>query len=876
MHVIRLTAAILALGGLTLVSPATAETPQDPLPSVVLISSLRSTNPGSGIVEAAFRRGLDEGYGGPVDLQVEYVDLPQPSTALYIRRLGDLLQAKYAKRKVHVVVAVRSEALRFVLDQRESLFPGVPLVATDIDRKTFEGFHPPPDVAGTLIRPEDHRTMSVALDLHPKARRVVLVGGSSHADRENLALARKLVEAHAPGLEVLSLAGVPLEEQLQRLAKLPADNVVFFGSYRADSRGRSTVARDVLRLATEASSAPVYGSADTWLGFGIVGGDLLDHAALGTRAAALTARILRGESPASLPLVEEPASRLQFDWRQLQRWGIDENRLPEGSEVFYREKTLWSEHRGEILGGLVLLVAQSFLIAALLAERRKRKGAEAGLREAERRYRTLADFTHDWEYWRRPDGSFEYMTPSCLRITGPPAEAFYRRPALLDELVWEEDRPRWKAHDEQARNGGGALQVEFRIRAADGRVLWIDHVCSPVTGEDGRRLGRRGSNRNLTERKHSEAELRRAFAEIERLRERLDADNTYLREQVEPGPGFEGIIGRSDVLRYVLAKVQQVAPTSSTVLLQGETGTGKELVAHALHSLSQRSGRLLIKLNCAALPSSLVESELFGHEKGAFTGAIAQRKGRFEIADGSTLFLDEIGELSLELQAKLLRVIQDGEFERVGGTATLKSDVRLLAATNRQLEEEVKAGRFREDLWYRVNVFPITMPPLRQRKGDIPLLVQHFLEKHCRKLGRPVLQVSQGTLCDLQAHDWPGNVRELEAVVERAVISSPGPVLRIGGEAGPSASGTATAAAAAVDPAPAVGPVDAGSPKTLLSHERDYILATLEKTFWRLEGGEGAAALLGINPSTLRSRMRKYGIRRPQPHFPGSTVPPEG
>ncbi len=195
----------------------------------------------------------------------------------------------------------------------------------------------------------------------------------------------------------------------------------------------------------------------------------------------------------------------------------------------------------------------------------------------------------------------------------------------------------------------------------------------------------------------------------------------------------------------------------------GETGVGKELVAHAIHDLSPRRARPLVKLNCAALPASLVESELFGHEKGAFTGAIAQRKGRFEIADGSTLFLDEVGELPLELQAKLLRVLQDGEFERVGGTATLKTDVRLVAATNRQLDEEVKAGRFREDLWYRLNVFPITVPPLRQRPEDIPLLVQHFVEKHCRRLGRPLLQVSQGTLQDLQAHDWPGNVRELEA-----------------------------------------------------------------------------------------------------------------
>ena len=238
-------------------------------------------------------------------------------------------------------------------------------------------------------------------------------------------------------------------------------------------------------------------------------------------------------------------------------------------------------------------------------------------------------------------------------------------------MILPEDRPRWDDHGHLALAGAGAPGLEMRIRRADGQVRWIEHVCLPVKGEDGRFLGLRGSNRDVTEKKESEEQLRKALAEVQRLRERLEADNTYLREQVEPS--FEGIIGGSDVLHYVLSRVQQVAPTSSTVLLQGETGIGKELVAHAIHNLSPRRARPLVKLNCAALPPSLIESELFGHEKGAFTGAIAQRKGRFEIADGGTLFLDEIGELPLELQAKLLRVLQDGEFERVGGTTTLKT-----------------------------------------------------------------------------------------------------------------------------------------------------------------------------------------------------------
>jgi formate hydrogenlyase transcriptional activator len=838
-------------------------------PTVLLLFSLRSTAPAVSEIEASFRGEVEKAYGAPVDLQVEHLDLPDASVAVYTRRLADLLREKYAGRRVDVVVVQEGQALRLLLENRDALFPGVPVVFTDVTRRSIAGLRLPPEVTGAFLVLEGQRTVSVAVDLHPEARRVVLVAGSSPADRAFEAVGKGLVEARSPGMETVSLAGLPLDEQLRRLAELPADSVVIFVSYRADSLGRSMVSRDVLRLVTRASSAPVYGAVEPWLGLGIVGGDLIDYRTLGARAALLTSRILRGESPAALSPIEQPVSSLKFDWRQLQRWGIDEARLPQGSVVLFREKTLWSEHWGAILGAVALLIVQTLLIAALLVERRSRIRAQASTREAERRYRMVADFTYDWEYWRRPDGSLAYVSPSCLRTTGYEAAEFERRPSLLDELVVEEDRPRWKEHDEEAQAGGGSSRLEFRVRTAGGGVRWVDHVCSRVTGEDGTFLGVRGSNRDVTEKKRSEEALRAALAEIQRLRERLEADNTYLREQVEPEMGAEGIVGRSDVVRYVLSRVHQVAPTSSTVLLQGETGVGKELVAHALHNLSPRRARPLVKLNCAALSPSLVESELFGHEKGAFTGAVAQRKGRFEIADGSTLFLDEVGDLPLELQAKLLRVIQDGELERVGGNTTLKTDVRLVAATHRRLDEEVRAGRFREDLWYRLNVFPITMPPLRQRREDVPLLVQHFVEKHCRKLGRPALQVSQGTLQGLQAYDWPGNVRELEAVVERAVITSTGPALRIGDERGP---GAPAAPAAADRPAPpgvvagptaAGGPAPAGSARTLADLERDHIVATLERTYWRLEGEDGAAALLGMNPSTLRSRMRKHGIRRP-------------
>jgi len=820
---------------------------------VVLLFAQRTAAPAVVEIEDGFRREMERSLERPVNLHVEYLDITGARDSVYLGRLVDLLRAKYEQDPVDVVVAVRPEALIFALEHRQQVFTGVPVVFADVTRGAVQPLALPPDVTGVFRELSGQETVNIALDLCPEARRVVVVCGTSPTDEGNEAYVRRLVEARSPGLEVLSLRGLPLEDQLGRLSRLPRDSVVIFTSYRTDAQGRSQIPFDILRLVARASSAPVFGTSETFLGEGIVGGDLVRYRPQAEGAARLAARILRGESAASIPPVDVAASQPMFDWRELRRWGIPESRLPKGSAVLFRRTGLWEEHWRSILLAFAVLVGQTLLIGALLLARKRRIAAEARLREAEQRYRTVAEFTHDWEYWGRPDETFAYVSPSCFRITGYAAGDFYRRPALINEIVAPEDRARWAEHSRLSLSQTRpAPPVEIRIVRADGEVRWIDHACTPVTGEDGQFLGLRGSNRDITDKKRSEEALRQALAEIGRLRERLEADNTYLREQVEPEPGFEGIVGRSDALRYVLAKVQQVAPAAATVLLQGETGVGKDLFAHAIHSLSPRRARPLVKLNCAALPPSLVESELFGHEKGAFTGAVEQRKGRFEIADGSTLFLDEVGELPLELQAKLLRVIQDGQFERVGGTATLKVDVRLVAATNRRLDEEVKAGRFRQDLWYRLNVFPITVPPLRQRPEDIPLLTRHFVEKHCRRMGRAPLEVSLATLNDLQAQEWPGNVRELESVVERAVITSSGPVLRLVDV------GERRRAEGGPEPAARAG---AGG-KTLEENEREHILATLERTAWRVQGEGGAAARLGINPSTLRSRMLKLGIGR--------------
>ncbi len=341
-----------------------------------------------------------------------------------------------------------------------------------------------------------------------------------------------------------------------------------------------------------------------------------------------------------------------------------------------------------------------------------------------------------------------------------------------------------------------------------------------------------------------------ALLEIQKLKKQLEDEKAYLTEEIKLEHNHENIIGKSDALKYVLYKVEQIAATHTTVLVLGETGTGKELVARAVHHSSPRKKRALVKINCAALPANLIENELFGHEKGAFTGSSARQLGRFEIANGATLFLDEIGELPLELQGKLLRVIQDGEFERLGSPHTIKVDARIIAATNRNLAQEVKKGNFREDLWYRLNVFPITMPPLRDRIEDIPLLVAFYVKKIARRLGKDTPIVPKLMMDTFLNYDWPGNVRELENILERAVIISSGPKLRM------------------VDdfnkPLASLGNTHKKKEaKTLEQVEHDHIVQVLEQTNWKVSGKNSATQILGLNRSTLRARMRKLDIIKP-------------
>jgi formate hydrogenlyase transcriptional activator len=347
---------------------------------------------------------------------------------------------------------------------------------------------------------------------------------------------------------------------------------------------------------------------------------------------------------------------------------------------------------------------------------------------------------------------------------------------------------------------------------------------------------------NALERKRADQEIQKALAEIEQLKDRLEAENLYLRDQIDIEHKHEEIIGRSGSIRKVLLQVEQVAHTDSTVLILGETGTGKELMARAIHNLSRRKGRNMIKLNCAALPASLIEAELFGHEKGAYTGAVTTQIGRFEAANGSTIFLDEIGEVPLELQSKLLRVLQEGQFERLGSSKPIDVDVRVIAATNRSLAQAVKEGRFREDLYYRLNVFPISVPPLRERREDIPSLVWAMVKEFGKVFGKKIERIPKKNMDALERYSWPGNIRELRNMVERAMILSNSSTLVVDVPDGSAAMTLPT--------------------MTLKEMERLHILAVLERTGWRVRGKNGAAEILEIKPTTLDAKMKKLGIIR--------------
>ncbi len=441
--------------------------------------------------------------------------------------------------------------------------------------------------------------------------------------------------------------------------------------------------------------------------------------------------------------------------------------------------------------------------------------------------------------WLNDDGSFRFFNETFAKKTG------YTREAVMQMKIFDffpgsnigHLRQRW----EELRTVEVSTR-ELSLACKDGSQLLIESNAQLINFQGREFIG--NVLRDITVQKANELELQQRVQEIEQLQMKLSAENIILKEEIQVRQDFENIISRSPSYKPVLRQVGQVAGTSATVLILGETGTGKELLAKAIHRLSDRADHAMVKINCGALPENLIESELFGHEKGAFTGAFGRKAGRFEMAHKGTIFLDEIGELPLDLQAKLLRVLQEGEFERLGGTETLKVDVRVIAATNRNLEEMVEKGTFRQDLYYRLNVFPIVNIPLRERKEDIRPLVRHFIEKYNAKLGRSVEEIPDPVMKELEEYEYPGNVRELENLIERAVILSPGKKLQSNLNFKTSKSGKKAAF------------------KTMEDLQREHILEALRRTKGKVTGPGGAAELLGMNDKTLYSRMMKFDIGR--------------
>jgi formate hydrogenlyase transcriptional activator len=506
------------------------------------------------------------------------------------------------------------------------------------------------------------------------------------------------------------------------------------------------------------------------------------------------------------------------------------------------------DSEGRVLGHLAIFDEQPMpteprelsifrIFAARAAAELNRLRMEQMLQASEQRFRDLFDEAPIAYVYEDTDTIFKSVNRAGMKLLGlkPEDVPGTRGWSLVAPGDMNQEQLRKAFDDIQRGKERGLVELELR-RKDNGQPVWVQFWSRPEPdGKHTRTMIIDITDRVLAEREKS----------------RLQQQNAYLQEEIKAAVNFDEIVGRSPALSAVLDHVRAVSPTDASVLVTGETGTGKELIARAIHSASRRKDRPLIKMNCAALPAGLVESELFGHEKGAFTGAISRRVGRFELADGGTIFLDEIGELPLEIQAKLLRVLQEGEIDSIGGKAPIHVDVRVIAATNRDLAQAVRDRTFREDLYYRLNVFPIRLPALRERHADIPLLASYFAMQFANRLGKLIDGIHPETVERLVAYAWPGNIRELENIMERAVILASGSVLEVSPEMLPVIAVDARANAVTQ------------TATNLEAVERDHIESVLQQTKWVIEGARGAAQVLGLHPNTLRSRMKKLGIIRP-------------
>jgi len=551
---------------------------------------------------------------------------------------------------------------------------------------------------------------------------------------------------------------------------------------------------------------------------------------------------LLGLHPSDISPEKQPDGRLSYE-HEKERIA---KAIEQGSNRF---EWLHQRINGDVFTAEVLLTSISTkrkkIIHAVLRDISELKKAENALRDSEKKYKFLFEKSTVLNCIVDMNYTFTEINGKFLEILGYSRDEIIGRNAM--DFVIAEQKEEVAEQLIKDIKGEYSPEIDVDMLAKDGSIRTILFSRGPallykgdasagvllITGID------------ITDRKRAEDGLKMALLEVEKLKDRLEDENSYLQNEIKLSHNFEEIIGKSEILKNILGKVQQVAATGSTVLILGETGTGKELIARAIHNISERSDRPLVKVNCAALPANIIESELFGHEKGAFTGAYARKIGRFELANRGTIFLDEIGDLPMDLQVKLLHVLQDGEFERLGNPNTIKVDIRIIAATNRDLEKAVENNTFREDLYYRLNVFPIKVPSLRERKEDIPFLVNHFIKTFCKKIGRKIEIIPQKVMDELLTYDWPGNIRELENIIERAVIVCRGKRLEAG------------------DWLPRKSMPAKESDITILEEvERAHILKVLESTRWKVSGENGAAKILGLNQNTLVSRMKKLNIHR--------------
>jgi DNA-binding NtrC family response regulator/PAS domain-containing protein len=480
----------------------------------------------------------------------------------------------------------------------------------------------------------------------------------------------------------------------------------------------------------------------------------------------------------------------------------------------------------------------------------ERKKADEKLRRSEAYLLEGQRLVHMFSWAREAATGRMTSSPEVRRIFGAAPEEDVSTTEFFLGRIHPEDRPDAERDFAEAAHSKVSYESDYRIILPDGSIKNIHTIGHPVLSESGEIVEFVGTAMDVTEQRRARAELETAFEEIKKLKDQLHDENVALREQIDQAFMFEEIVGSSPALQTVLSNILKVAPTDSTVLITGETGTGKELIARAIHKRSQRSGRAFIGVNCASIPSSLIASELFGHEKGAFTGAMQRHQGRFELAHSGTIFLDEVGELPAETQIALLRVLQEHQFERVGGTRALPTDVRVIAATNRDLRAAIATGTFRADLFYRLNVFPIEVPALRQRKEDIPMLVEYFVKRYAEKAGKQIYKIDKNTMDLCQTYPWPGNIRELQNIIERSVILCSGDILWI------------DEAWLTTEVQPSQPDLSAPLTETLQNQEKEIIEAALAASGGRVAGPNGAAVKLGIPRSTLDSKIKQLKIHK--------------